>query len=587
LASSRRAGTNESISDYEGGSPDYTEGQFGTWEAATDNNNVTGAVSPVLEVYAEGGGGSLWDETAVDFLGGTNNATYMRIVRPAAGNKHSGIIVTDGSAAGFRDAATTPSYLFQLADTGPIYFQDLIITRTGIDNLYDCGIKVLSGCTAHVVGCLVFGFEGRGIQLESGGAIAVNCVVHAVDRCMFTSGITVYCYNVTENGCTRNSIFNSGTATTKNCVWDTAISNSGTHNQTTNVTGTPTYVDAAGDDFHLDPDDTVALDNGTDLSADGTFAFDDDIDGDTRSGTWDVGFDEVVSGAQEVAPNAADHAHAVDAVTVTRTTSVSANDTLHAHAADAAVVSRTTGVTAAETLHAHAADGVTVTAVKMVIPAETSHAHSVDGVTIEAILAIVPDDTLHAHSADGATVLRTTSLVAADALHDHLADNITIDTFVKLVAADALHAHGVDGVTIEAILAIVPDDTLHAHLADGATVLRTTTLSLDDTLHDHLADNVTIDTFVALAAADALHAHAVDSVTLTAISSLILADALHAHTVDNVTITIAGGVTIAVQECLHIHTADGVDFAWSKILIKGIDVISGEPVRIIGWYKLL
>lgn len=58
---------------------------------------------------------------------------------------------------------------------------------------------------------------------------------------------------------------------------------------------TVTFEDEAGDDFHLDSTDTGAVDYGTDLSGDANLAFTDDIDGNTRSGTWDVGADEIIA----------------------------------------------------------------------------------------------------------------------------------------------------------------------------------------------------------------------------------------------------------------------------------------------------
>jgi hypothetical protein len=53
------------------------------------------------------------------------------------------------------------------------------------------------------------------------------------------------------------------------------------------------FVNEAGDDFHLDPADTTAVDVGTDLSGDPVIPFSDDIDGDLRSGAWDIGADEL------------------------------------------------------------------------------------------------------------------------------------------------------------------------------------------------------------------------------------------------------------------------------------------------------
>ena len=73
------------------------------------------------------------------------------------------------------------------------------------------------------------------------------------------------------------------------------------------VIGTVTFVDTANDDYHLDPSDTVAKDAGTDLSSDPNLAFTDDIDGETRSGTWDIGADEYVALAGLSIPVAMHH----------------------------------------------------------------------------------------------------------------------------------------------------------------------------------------------------------------------------------------------------------------------------------------
>lgn len=53
-----------------------------------------------------------------------------------------------------------------------------------------------------------------------------------------------------------------------------------------------TFVATGSDDYHLSSGDAGAKDFGTDLSADGSLAFSTDIDGATRSGTWDIGADE-------------------------------------------------------------------------------------------------------------------------------------------------------------------------------------------------------------------------------------------------------------------------------------------------------
>jgi len=59
---------------------------------------------------------------------------------------------------------------------------------------------------------------------------------------------------------------------------------------------TVTFVDEANDDFHISATDTGTTGYGTDLSTDpdGAVSFTTDIDGQTRSSTWDIGADEYV-----------------------------------------------------------------------------------------------------------------------------------------------------------------------------------------------------------------------------------------------------------------------------------------------------
>jgi hypothetical protein len=54
------------------------------------------------------------------------------------------------------------------------------------------------------------------------------------------------------------------------------------------------FVNAAGKNFHLSPSDTAAINAGVDLSGDPNLPFNTDIDGQTRTGLWDIGADEYV-----------------------------------------------------------------------------------------------------------------------------------------------------------------------------------------------------------------------------------------------------------------------------------------------------
>lgn len=73
--------------------------------------------------------------------------------------------------------------------------------------------------------------------------------------------------------------------------------------QTTCSTSTPTFVSttAGSEDLHLQASDTTWRGQGTDLSA----TFTTDIDGQTRTGTWDIGADQYISTAVTALPRRA------------------------------------------------------------------------------------------------------------------------------------------------------------------------------------------------------------------------------------------------------------------------------------------
>jgi hypothetical protein len=117
----------------------------------------------------------------------------------------------------------------------------------------------------------------------------INCV-NGVKTNVAESRATVT--NCLFSGCT-NDINDVGVTTDTYC----ATTNDNTKGLTTDGTGnrfsqTFSFVDAANGDYHLASNDDGAKDHGTDLSS----IFTDDIDGETRSGTWDIGADEYVQG---------------------------------------------------------------------------------------------------------------------------------------------------------------------------------------------------------------------------------------------------------------------------------------------------
>lgn len=324
MASARRTGTNESISTYGGGTRNYTS--LATWEDATDVNMVTGTISYVLECYNDA---SSYNDY-VTLAGGTTNSFYFRIIRPAAGSGTNGANWHGGvPTAGIRFFSTTDAHVLNNTEANS-QIQDVVakLTINSANNRY---CAAASAANAAVVGVLAVDSTNAGAGVANGilvsagtGAIAVDCLAHNNDTygiVLFApAGGTIYAYNCTAHGNAvenwRFTIGNGRTGIVKNCIGsttgtcfadggitgtltmtycassdDTADNWGGAGNR---INQTFTFVNSGADDFHLASTDAGAKDFGTSLSADAVYAFDDDIDKDTRSGSWDIGFDEYI-----------------------------------------------------------------------------------------------------------------------------------------------------------------------------------------------------------------------------------------------------------------------------------------------------
>ena len=132
------------------------------------------------------------------------------------------------------------------------------------------------------------------------------------------STATVRVYNCTAHGCAVGFASDASGLIAKNCgaasctdgysgTFDASSTNNGS-----NVAGdspgtnprnsvTPMF-SAAPTDLHLSSGDTAWTDQGANLSADAGFAFSTDGDGVTRTGTWDIGADEVVVAGGTIKP---------------------------------------------------------------------------------------------------------------------------------------------------------------------------------------------------------------------------------------------------------------------------------------------
>ena len=253
--------------DLGGGSPD-------TAVARVNTNWVTDATRYVSIEAASSHGGK-W------------NDNIYRMVSSVSGTEFAVLIVyTDycyitGIQIKINYAGTAQLHGVDF-DTGTeLYLDKLILMATAASTEFSYGIYGRSTAgTMRVTNSIIYDFdsvspESFGIRAEVGGCTYYNLTF---DNCVYAfvqTGSASNAYNVGMVNCTS--------------------SDAGNVNYTTSSTTTPTFVDYANDDFHLDASDTTWRGQGTDESG----VFTDDIDGETRSGSWDIGADQYVAGGAE------------------------------------------------------------------------------------------------------------------------------------------------------------------------------------------------------------------------------------------------------------------------------------------------
>lgn len=141
--------------------------------------------------------------------------------------------------------------------------------------IYDTNIGGNSGNSAimgyynkhYVYNNIVYNSYGYGIRSNAGSVFAKNNVVQ---QASFSGG--------TFDAASSNNVSQNTTAPGANSKINTTVE----------------FVDVANKDFHLKSTDTAARSAGTSLQADPYWAFERDIDGQARDGSWDIGADEVV-----------------------------------------------------------------------------------------------------------------------------------------------------------------------------------------------------------------------------------------------------------------------------------------------------
>jgi hypothetical protein len=181
--------------------------------------------------------------------------------------------------------------------SGSIIVRECLFRKTGGSGQATKALTAMNdkknGSANRFVNCLFWDWRDTtgtgGIALDCAASTVYNCGAYDCDKGYDAAGLSLV-KNTWAMACGDGFVGTFLAGTTNNAS-DITSDAPGSNPST----GNAVFVNAAGDDYHLDSSDTVCKDKGVDLSGDATFAFSIDIDLATRSGTWDIGPDEITA----------------------------------------------------------------------------------------------------------------------------------------------------------------------------------------------------------------------------------------------------------------------------------------------------
>lgn len=304
----------EVIKDVGGGANHYAN--FTSWEDGEDGANL-----PSLDEIRTGNFFAINDNSGRTILDGnvTDPTRYWKVTVDASA-RHNGTYTTSGA---YRfEEATNGECVSIRDDHARFYWAQFKVSGTaGVTFDAFSFLSITSGANQYYIeNCIFVGSFGGSADCQALYASGTNANIN-VSNCLFTDWVrgtsssyvmlnggtgVVRFYNCTMINCWR-ALRNgsSGSMVAKNVIAsgadtgsvfisvtaDYCVTNDGsTSGGTGNKTGTPTYIGAPN--YHLADADTVARRSGTDLSGDASYPISIDIDGTTRTGTWDIGMDQ-------------------------------------------------------------------------------------------------------------------------------------------------------------------------------------------------------------------------------------------------------------------------------------------------------
>ena len=285
------------------------------WEAAEQVDLVTATDTHIVNCSGtvDAASGTYWNITGL-----TTDATYFITVN---GDNTTGIwdatkyhITSNATGSNQYGLKTSQSYTvmnnmcIELTVGGAYTSQGALYGAAVYCDFIGCIVKgVLDATSTTVMGirqntttagaitnCLVYDFAagttGSGIDIIStgGDAAVYNNTIINCDVGLLTSYQDALAKNNVFQNCTTDE---SGTLAVGS---DYNLTDAASGLTGANSVHSATLTFVGGVDYHLVVGDTSAIGAAVDLSADGTYAFSTDVDGDTRS-SWDIGFDEYVA----------------------------------------------------------------------------------------------------------------------------------------------------------------------------------------------------------------------------------------------------------------------------------------------------
>ena len=302
-------------------------------EAAEQADLTATGLNDTMEFICDRTNGGGTDSTAVTIDGWTTDSTHYLTIKTNTSNMHAGQFDSakyylqrsvGGSAIGIAESFLRVEGMQVSVDTTS--GTALGIVEAGVPwsgvRVTNCIVRATVAAVVTAIGSqnnsngavtniiannLVYGFTGSGAYgiycRHNNGSVKTlyynntvyNCATGIRCRDVGGSGTTsIYARNNLVIGCTTAYLESSPLAVATYNAYDTG-SDPGTNGIDLSASAdSAIFVDATTSNFHLVAGSTAA-DVGQDLSADADYAFSTDIDGQTRSGTWDVGADEIVS----------------------------------------------------------------------------------------------------------------------------------------------------------------------------------------------------------------------------------------------------------------------------------------------------